>query len=126
MDIALKIAVGVIALMLGFLGINAAIDPAGAASQFGLTSNGIIGLSTLRSDFGGMFVTSAVLLILGLLRGETLWFLAVALLMGVIGLFRGIGFVVDGYDASLLPPFLFEIIFVVALVVAHRQLKVES
>ena len=123
MKIALKIVVGLIALMLGVLGMSAVIDPAAAATQFGLTPDGIVGLSTLRSDLGGMFVTSAVLLILGLVRGQTLWFLAVALLMGVIALARAIGFVIDGYDPSLLAPFLSEIVFVVVLVVAHRQLK---
>ena len=126
MEIALKIAVGLIALMLGVLGMNAVIDPAAAASQFGLTPDGIVGLSTLRSDLGGMFITSTVLLVMGIFRGQTLWFLAVALLMGVIALARGIGFIVDGYDESLLAPFLFEIIFVVVLVFAHRQLKLEG
>ena len=122
----LKIVVGLIALMLGVLGMNAVIDPAAVAAQFGLTSDGIVGLSTLRSDLGGMFITSAVMLILGIFRGQTLWFLAVALLMGVIALGRGIGFFIDGYHQSLLAPFLSEIVFVVVLVVAHRQLKMAT
>ena len=126
MKIALKIVVGVISLLLLFLGLGAVIEPSVSATQFGLTPNGIVGLSTLRSDIGGMFVTGGVLLALGLVRGQTLWFLAVALLMGFIALGRLVGFVVDGFDQRLLMPFISEIVFVVVLVVAHRQLSTDA
>ncbi len=126
MKIALKIVVGVISLLLLFLGLGAVIEPSVSATQFGLTPNGIVGLSTLRSDIGGMFVTGGVLLALGLVRGQTLWFLAVALLMGFIALGRLVGFVVDGFDQRLLMPFIFELVFVVVLVVAHRQLSTDA
>ncbi len=126
MKIALKIVVGVISLLLLFLGLGAVIEPSVSATQFGLTPNGIVGLSTLRSDMGGMFVTGGVLLALGLVRGQTLWFLAVALLMGFIALGRLVGFVVDGFDQRLLMPFIFELVFVVVLVVAHRQLSTDA
>ena len=126
MKIALKIVVGVISLLLLFLGLGAVIEPSVSATQFGLTPNGIVGLSTLRSDIGGMFVTGGVLLALGLVRGQTLWFLAVALLMGFIALGRLVGFVVDGFDQRLLMPFFFELVFVVVLVVAHRQLSTDA
>ena len=85
-----------------------------------------MGLSTIRSDLGGMFLTGGALLALGVLRGQTLWFLAVALLMGLIALGRLIGFALDGYDQRLLLPLIFEIVFVVLFVVAHRQLGVED
>ncbi|MCZ6643726.1 MAG: DUF4345 family protein [Gammaproteobacteria bacterium] len=123
MKIALKIVVGIIALLLFFLGLGAVIEPTVSATQFGLTPNDIVGLSTLRSDLGGMFITGGVLLVLGIVRGQTLWFLAVALLMGLIALGRLVGFAVDGFDQRLLMPFLFEIVFVVVLVLAHRQLS---
>ena len=126
MKIALKIVVGVISLLLLFLGLGAVIEPSVSATQFGLTPNGIVGLSTLRSDIGGMFVTGGVLLALGLVRRQTLWFLAVALLMGFIALGRLVGFVVDGFDQRLLMPFIFELVFVVVLVVAHRQLSTDA
>ncbi len=126
MKIALKIVVGVISLLLLFLGLGAMIEPSVTATQFGLTPNGIVGLSTLRSDLGGMFITGGVLLALGIVRGQTLWFLAVAMLMGLIALGRLVGFVVDGFDQRLLMPFIFELVFVVVLVVAHRQLSTDA
>ncbi len=126
MKIALKIVVGVISLLLLFLGLGAVIEPSVSATQFGLTPNGIVGLSTLRSDIGGMFVTGGVLLALGLVRGQTLWFLAVALLMGFIALGRLVGFVVEVFDKRLLMQFIFELVFVVVLFVAHRQLSTDA
>ena len=125
MQIAIKIVVGLIALLLLVMGVNAMLAPLDAAANFGLVPEGIVGLSTMRGDIGGMFVTGGVLLALGILRGETLWFLAAALLMGLIALGRLIGFVVDGVEQSVLVPLIFELVFVAIFVVAHRQLNAE-
>ena len=66
MQIAIKVVVGLIGLLLAFMGINLMfIDPAAAAGGFGLTPLGADGLNTLRSDLGGMFLTGGVLLALG-------------------------------------------------------------
>ncbi|MCZ6853925.1 MAG: DUF4345 family protein [Gammaproteobacteria bacterium] len=126
MKIALKIIVGLVALLLLFMGLSTMIDPSGMAAQFGVTPEGIVGLSTLRGDVGGMFITGGVLLALGILRGQTLWFLAVALLMGLIALGRLVGFVLDGVEQSVLVAFIVEIVLVVLFVIAHRQLSTES
>ncbi len=126
MKIALKILVGLSALLLLVMGLNAMFAPSGAAAGFGLTPEGALGLSTIRSDLGGMFITGGALLALGVVRGQTLWFLAVALLMGLIALGRLVGFAIDGYDQRLLLPLIFEIVFVVLFVVAHRQLGAED
>ncbi len=126
MKIALKIVVGLIAVLLLIGGVSAVIDPSSAATSMGVTPEGILGLSTLRGDIGGMFVTGTVLLVLGIVRGQTLWFLAVAVLMGMIALGRLVGFVVDGVESSVLTPFVFEVVFVVLLVFAHRQLREDA
>ena len=126
MQIALKILVGLIALLLLFMGVSAMLAPSGAAVNFGVTPEGIVGLSTLRGDIGGMFVAGGVMLTLGILRGQTIWFLATALLMGLIALGRLIGFVVDGVEQSVLTPFIFELVFVAIFVVAHRQLSADT
>ncbi len=70
MQMTLKILVGLIALLMAFMGLNVMLNPADAAQQFAVTPEGIAGLSTLRGDIGGMFVTSTVLLALGLWRGQ--------------------------------------------------------
>ncbi len=122
MQMTLKIQVGLIALLMAFMGLNVMLNAADAAQQFGVTPEGIAGLSTLRGDIGGMFVTSTVLLALGLWRGQTTYFLAVAILMGLIALGRLIGFAMDGVTQAVVVPFVFELVFVVVLVAAHYKL----
>ena len=61
MQIAIKVFIGLIALLLLFMGVSAMLSPADAAANFGLTAEGIVGLSTMRGDIGGMFVTGGVM-----------------------------------------------------------------
>ena len=46
MQITLKILVGLIALLMAFMGLNAMFNATAAAQQFGVTPEGIVGLST--------------------------------------------------------------------------------
>lgn len=126
MQMTLKILVGLIALLTAFMGLNAMFNPADAAAQFAVTPEGIVGLSTLRGDLGGMFVTSTVLLALGLWRGQTAFFLAVAILMGLIAFGRLVGFTMDGVEQTVVVPFVLELIFVAVLVAAHYKLKPDA
>lgn len=68
MQIAIKVVVGLIALLLLVMAFNLMFDPADSALGFNVTPIGIDGLSTLRADLGGMFLASAVLLVLGLVQ----------------------------------------------------------
>lgn len=124
MQIAIKVVVGLIGLLLLFMGINLMfIDPAAAAEGFNVTPIGPDGLNTLRGDLGGMFVTAGVLLALGIVQQKAQWFYAVAILMGVIALGRLVGFVVDGGpgDATL-PAFISELVFVAILTFAGMKI----
>ncbi len=124
MQIAIKVVVGLIGLLLAFMGINLMfIDPAAAAGGFNVTPIGPDGLNTLRGDLGGMFVTGGVLLALGIVQQKAQWFYAVAILMGLIALGRLVGFVVDGGpgDATL-PAFISELVFVAILSFAGMKI----
>ena len=127
MQIAIKVVVGLIALLLLVMAFNLMFDPADSALGFNVTPIGIDGLSTLRGDLGGMFLASAVLLVLGLVQQKAQWFYAVAILMGLIALGRLIGFVLDGGPSDVtLPAFIVELVFVAILTFAGLKLTADS
>jgi len=127
MQIAIKVVVGLIALLLLVMAFNLMFDPADSALGFNVTPIGIDGLSTLRADLGGMFLASAVLLVLGLVQQKAQWFYAVAILMGLIALGRLIGFVLDGGPSDVtLPAFIAELVFVAILTFAGLKLTADS
>ena len=123
MDLALKILVGLIALLLLLMGFNLMFAPESAVAGFGITPDGVQGLNTIRGDLGGMFIASTVLLGLGLWKGQPQWYLAVAITMGAIAFGRGVGFALDSGPATAdLTPFIAELIIVAILVLASRRL----
>ncbi|MDH3641800.1 MAG: DUF4345 family protein [Gammaproteobacteria bacterium] len=122
MQIAIKIVVGLMALLFTLMGLNLMFNPESAPVQFGIEAAGMHGLSTLRGDLGGMFLGAAVMLGWGVLRGRTTLFLAVAVLMGAIAFGRIIGFVADGANGQVIMPFIVELVMVVVLVFAHVRL----
>ena len=123
MQIAIKVVVGLIALLLLFMGVNLMfIDPAGAAAGFNVTPLGADGLNTLRGDLGGMFVSGGVLLVLGIIQQKAQWFYAAAILMGLIALGRLVGFVVDGGPSDVtMPAFIAELVFVAVFTFAGMK-----
>ena len=122
MNLALKIAIGLVALLLLYMGLNLMFMPLDQAANFGLEVVGTLGLSSLRGDFGGMFVAGALMLSAGLIWGNTMWYLAVAVLMLMIAAGRAVGFVFDGVTQAALPPFISELVIAAILVLAHRRM----
>jgi hypothetical protein len=116
----LQVLVGLMALLFLGLALNFLFNPLGGAAQFAVQPEGILGLNSIRGDFGGLFLGGAILLIVGLLRREGAWLLAVAVLMGSIALGRLLGFVLDGFAGNNLPAFILEVVFVAVLVQASR------
>jgi hypothetical protein len=98
-------------------------DPLAGAAQFAVAPEGVRGLNTLRGDLGGLFLAAAVLLGCGLWWRQTLWFLAVAVMMAAIAFGRLFGFVVDGWAGNSLPEFFGELLIIAVLVLAHRSLR---
>jgi len=123
MQRTMQILVGLVALALLGLGLNFLLNPLGGAAQWALVPEGIRGLNSLRGDFGGMFIGCAIVLLIGLLRQETLWFLAVAVTIGSIALSRCVGFALDGFAGNSVPEFVAEVAMVAVLVLAHLRAR---
>jgi len=123
MVLTLRLLVGAIALLFLVMGAGFLLDPAGSAAGLSVTPEGVHGLNTLRGDMAGLFLGSTLLLILGLLRREATWLLAVAALMVVIALGRLVGFALDGAPAQeTIVAFGFEVVIAAVLVLAARKL----
>ena len=68
---------------------------------------------------GGFFLACVSMLALGLATHQSLWFLAVANLMGVVMIGRAVGIVTDGFDKAVIPPLLVESVIGSVLVATH-------
>lgn len=122
MELALKVIVGLFALLFLFMGVGFMFDPGSNAAGLGLTPLGEHGLNTLRGDLGGLFIGSTLLLALGVLQRKGEWLLAVAVLMVVIAMGRLVGFVLDGNPTqATLVAFGFEIVIAIVLVLTSRK-----
>jgi hypothetical protein len=123
MAFALRIVIGLVALLLLVMGLNLMFNPEGAAAGYGLTPDGVIGLNSLRGDLGGLFLASTALLVIGLVSQRAEWFFAVAVVIGLIAFGRLVGFVMDGTPASTsLTAFTVELVIVLLMFAASRMI----
>jgi hypothetical protein len=121
MDLALQILIGVLCVPLTLLGVRCMFAPMGMLGELGLQSSGAVGLNTVRGMMGGLLLGSVAMLVLGLALHQTVWFLAVAVLMAAAAVGRLIGVGVDGFDRAVVPAIVVELVVVVVMVVAHMR-----
>lgn len=121
MELTLQILVGLATVMLLGLGTMSMFAPRRMVKNFAIEPIGTAGLSTIRSVIGGLFIASVVMLVFGLTTGQTLGFVAVALLLGVVAFGRIVGIVTDGFDKAVVPPLVVELVIIGVLLVAHSQ-----
>jgi len=119
MEFALKILVIGITVMLTGLGTASMLAPKKMLKNFAIDPVGSAGLNTIRGVIGGMFIGSVTMLVLGFYTGQTTWFFAVGILLGVIALGRIIGAVLDGFDKAIVPPLVVEVLMTSVLVCSH-------
>ncbi|MEM7300128.1 MAG: DUF4345 family protein [Pseudomonadota bacterium] len=121
MELTLQISVGLATLMLTGLGVMSMFAPRRMVNNFAIEPIGNAGLSTIRSVIGGLFLASVAMLAFGLYTGQTLSFLAVATLLGVVAFGRVVGIVSDGYDNAVIPPLVVELVIISVLITAYLQ-----
>ncbi len=122
MQLTLQILVGLATTMLLGLGTMSMFAPRRMVKNFAIEPIGVAGLNTIRSLIGGLFIASVALLVYGLASGETLGFLAVALLLGAVAVGRVVGLLADGFDQAVVPPLLVELVIIAVLIAAHHHL----
>ncbi|MEN0068237.1 MAG: DUF4345 family protein [Myxococcota bacterium] len=122
MDLVMQGLVGAMSVMVLGLGATSMFAPKAMIGNFAIEPQGRAGLNTIRGVIGGLFIACLGMLAAGLVTGETLWFLAVAAVFGVIALGRVVGLLFDGLDRTVIPPLLLELVFTGILVGAHAQL----
>jgi len=117
----IQLMVGVLAALLLALGLNFLFNPEGGGAQFGLVADGVRGLNSLRGDLGGMFLGSGILLVMGLVRAQPVYFLAVAVVIAAIAFGRLVGLLLDGLAGNSTPEFVVELVMVAVLLYAWRR-----
>ncbi len=119
MELTLNILVGLAAIMLTGLGTVSMFAPRRMIANFGLEPVGELGLSTLRSVIGGLFMASVALLVISLTTGQTYGYVAVSIVMTAVALGRIVGIVLDGFDKAVLPPLAVEVVVIAILMAAY-------
>jgi len=122
MVLTLQILVGLATLMLLGLGTMSMFAPRRMVKNFAIEPVGTAGLSMIRSVIGGLFITGVALLAFGLLTGQTLGFVVVALLLGIVAFGRIVGIVADGFDKAVVPPLVVELVIIAVLMTAYGHL----
>ena len=119
MELVLKIIIGVFTATFLGMGIRSMFMPENMGKAVGLSSEGAAGLSEIRGVLGGFFLASVAMLVLGLVAANTMWFLAVAILMGGVAIGRLVGIVADGFEKKTLMNVVIELVIGGVLVTAH-------
>lgn len=96
MNKAIKILTCLPAILLGLMGIRWLVDPSGAAGELGMPLLEGLGRSTQIGDLSAFFVTSSVLIVLGVITEKREWLYAPALLLGFTALFRMVAWAAHG------------------------------
>jgi hypothetical protein len=103
------------------LGAGAMFNPIGMVEKLALIPQGIHGLANFRGMLGGILLGSVILVGMGLKTKNTVWLLAVAVIMLTAAFGRLVGFIVDGVNAEVVPPFVIELIVAGVLILAHKK-----
>jgi hypothetical protein len=122
MNKGIKIFIGLLSIPLFVLGLKTMFDPTSMIEKWGMDPLGLTGLNSLRSMFPGILVGSGLMMQMGIWKKNTTWFLAAALLMGVVAFGRVLSFAVDGFDPASVPPTAVELLALAVLVFADRKL----
>jgi len=104
------------------IGLSFLLNPAETALGFGISANGLQGLSTLRADFTSFFGVVAVCMMIGAWRRNGDLLLVPAAVMGIAVTVRGLSLAIDGTYPGWHVPMVVEALHVALLVAAWRVL----
>jgi hypothetical protein len=110
------------ALLFLVSGVRWLTDPIGASATLGLNLQDGLGLSSQIGDFGAFFLASGVMMVLGILRKNQIWFLAPAMVIGFAALFRVVATVLHGAPLAI-PMIAIEVVSAALLLIAAQAVK---
>ncbi len=125
MTMGLKIACGLYGLLMAMLGSRWVFAFDGIAEEWMVQALGAQGMNNLVADMSALFLGTAIMIALGLRRGQSIWLLAAALLMAIAAAGRLYGFATVGYVPEVLVSLVLEIASAVLLFVTHKRLSGE-
>jgi len=125
MTLGLKIVCGLYSALMAMLGARWWFSFNDIAAEWVLQPLGAQGINNLLADMGALFFGTAIMIALGLRRGQSIWLLAAALLMAIAAAGRLFGYLTEGYVPETLVSIIFEIVSCVLLVGTHLRMTKE-
>jgi hypothetical protein len=119
MKLVARILVGLLALGSLLLAASCWFNTGQAATQFGLTSNGLVGNATIRADIGGIFTSLAIFMGMAAWKQSRMWLLGALVAGGAAFASRVFGLLVDGNGPGVVQPMVVEIISLAILLWAR-------
>ena len=121
MNIALKILIGLTALVFIAYGVRWGVDPSGAAGQLAMPLLEGLGMSAQIGNVGAALLGMGLMIVFGLVSQNPTWFYAPAMLLILVAGFRAIA-VLHGAPFAL-QEIVLEIVVVVLLIIAAGSIK---
>ncbi len=118
-----RILVGIIAVGGTLNGIAIMLNLGDAWATFSLTPDTIEGMSTIRSDLGGLFLTFGIGSGLALFQKKPDYLVILALLMALIGFGRLFGFALDGIADKPVVYLVVEIVSAAIFLMAAKSMR---
>jgi prolipoprotein diacylglyceryltransferase len=115
----IKVLVLMVCVPLIILGVLAMFVPTSHSELFNLHPKGVFGLNTIRGVIGGLLLGSAFMMIIGVLKNDSTWFLATIVMMAVVIFGRIISIFADGWSNDIIFPLVAETVIIVVLYLAH-------
>ncbi len=120
MNLVLRALLGVAGLLAVVVALGFWFNPDTLAGRFGISAQGLLGYSTLRADFGALFGGAGLFAIAAAVRNSARLVSAPLLLITIGFSGRLLTIALAGYDATMLPPMVVEIVLI-ALFVSGRK-----
>jgi hypothetical protein len=126
MEKVLNILVILCIIVLLLLGIFNVISPTNSFELYGVEPMGTLAFSTIRGAIGGNFISGGLIILMGLLTKNKIWYLSSLLHVSVILICRFISVIFDGWTDAAIPAIGTEVFVIVVMYFAAKQLDAST
>jgi len=124
MAIVIRALVGIAGVLAMVVALGFWFTPDVLAEKFGVAPQGGLGYSTLRADFGALFVGVGAFAIAAAVRNNARLLTAPLLLIGIGFAGRVLTVALSGYEPSMLQPMVTEIVLITLFAAGRKLLPV--